>query len=178
MKVTVYIATSLDGFIAREDGALDWLPPGPGLEGEEDYGYKSLMDTVDTVVMGRHTFEKVLTLGDWHYKNKHVVVLTTHGVTIPPELADFVDVMSGPPENIVARLAVQGDRHLYVDGGKTIQEFLKAGAVHRIILTRVPILIGHGIPLFGPLSQDILLRHVQSHAYSSGLVQSEYEVLP
>lgn len=177
LKATVYIAATLDGFIARENGGIDWLPSESGAVSSEDYGYETFMRSVDVLVIGRHTFEKVLTFGDWPYSNKRVVVLSTQPLTIPPRISDSVECMSGSPTEIVARLAARGHRQLYVDGGLTVQRFLEAGAIQRLIITRIPVLIGQGISLFGPLRQDIRLRHVETRQYSTGLVQSEYEVV-
>jgi len=176
LEASVYIATSLDGFIARENGDIDWLPPGPGTDGE-DYGYAAFMDTVDVLVMGRHSYEKVRTLGPWFYGKKPVVVLTTRPVEIPPEIDGTVGTMSGTPAEIIARLAERGAKHLYVDGGVTIQRFLAAGAIQRIIITRIPVLIGSGVPLFGKLPGDIKLEHVATRDWPDGLVQSEYRVV-
>lgn len=178
MKASVYIATSLDGFIAREDGSLDWLPPGGSGEGGEDYGYKAFMATVDVLVMGRNTYEKVLTFGDWPYGPKPVVVLSSRSLTIPAHIARSVEPMSCTPAGVISRLAARGAKHLYVDGGKTIQGFLSAGLINRLIITRIPVLIGGGVPLFGPLQRDINLRHIETRQFSGGLVQSEYEVAP
>lgn len=176
MKASVYIATSLDGFIARPDGELDWLGGGNG--SGEDYGYQAFMDTVDVLVMGRHTYEKVLTFGAWPYDSKRVVVLSSRPLVIPEHLSPSVEAMSCSPEELVQRLAERGAEHLYVDGGRTIQRFLAAGLIQRLIITRVPVLIGAGIPLFGQLPRDIRLRHAETRSYATGLVQSEYEVLP
>jgi dihydrofolate reductase len=176
VKASVYIATSLDGFIARENGDLDWLPSGGGGENGEDYGYKAFMDTVDVLVMGRNTYEKVLTFGDWPYGTKPVVVLSSRSLPIPEHITRSVESISCPPAELVSRLAARGARHLYIDGGKTIQGFLNAGLIQRIIITRIPVLIGSGISLFGPLQRDIKLRHIETRQFSSGLVQGEYEV--
>ena len=173
MKGTVFIATSLDGFIARPDGDIDWLGE-PSKDGE-DYGYQKLMDTVDFLVMGRNTYEKVLSFGQWPY-SKPVVVLTSRPLNIADELANSVETMSGLPADVVGELSKRGAEHLYVDGGKTIQEFLDVDLIQRIIITRIPILLGEGIPLFGPLRQDIKLRHVETRAFADGNVQCEYEV--
>jgi dihydrofolate reductase len=172
MAATVYIATSLDGFIARENGELDWLHAVAASD-DEDYGYKAFMQTVDAIVMGRHTYETVRTFNKWPYE-KPVVVLTTRQLTIPPELQDAVELMSGQPTEILARLSARGMHHVYVDGGRTIQKFLEAGAIQRLIITRIPVLIGRGIPLFGSVSRDIHLRHIETRLYRNGLVQSEY----
>ena len=184
MRASVFIATSLDGFIARTDGDIDWLDGpqrgeqdsvGPDEDGE-DHGYQEFIETVDFLVMGRNSFEKVLSFGvAWPYE-KPVVVLTRRPLDIPDELAACVEVMSGSPADIVARLRKRGAQHLYVDGGKTIQTFLDAGLIQRLVITRIPILLGDGIPLFGPLSKDIPLRHIATRTFEGGLVQSEYEV--
>ncbi len=173
MKATVYIAASVDGFIAREDGGIDWLPE----VGDEDYGYGEFMDSVDAMVMGRNTFELALSFGSWPYGEMPVVVLSSRRLEIPSGISGTVEAMSGPPREVVRRLAERGFGHLYVDGGKTIQGFLREGLIGRLIITRVPVLLGAGIPLFGPLPQDVRLRHVRTRQFENGLVQSEYAVL-
>jgi len=175
MKASAFIATSLDGFIARPDGAIDWLE-GPESVNGDDYGYREFMATVDFLVMGRRTFEKVLGFGEWSYGTQPVVVLSSRPLAIPDELAGTVEGMSCAPVDVVSRLAERGAEHLYVDGGVTIQRFLAAGLIHRLIITRIPVLIGTGIALFGPVSADVVLKHVGTRSFSNGLVQSEYEV--
>jgi dihydrofolate reductase len=178
MKATVFIATSMDGFIAREDGAIDWLPTGADTK-FEDYGYAELMKSVDGLVMGRKTYETVRGFGGaWPYGKTPVIVLTSRKVEIPKELAKSVTTMSGKISAIISHLESLGMKHIYVDGGVTIQKFLNAGAIERLIITRIPVLIGTGIPLFGPVDQDIKLSHVSTKTYPSGLVQSEYYVVP
>jgi len=174
MKTSVYIATSLDGFIARADGALDWLPAGGAEEGAEDYGYAEFMSTVDAVVMGRCTYEQVQRFDEWPYADTPVVVLSRRTRKIPAPLAASVEVMSCPPEELIERMAERGAKHLYIDGGQTIQGFLRAGLIQQLILTRVPILIGTGIPLFGPLLHDIRWHHMATRTFANGLVQSRY----
>ena len=172
MKASVFIATSLDGFIARRNGALDWLP----VDGEP-HGYDEFIATVDAIVIGRKTFETVLTFDAWPYGKKQVVVLTsTPSALVVPDGA-VCDVMAGTPREIVSGLAQRGMKHLYIDGGVTIQRFLEAGLIQRLIITRIPVLLGNGIPLFGPLSRDIRLEHVATRTYPSGLVQSEYVIV-
>jgi dihydrofolate reductase len=172
MMASVFVGTSVDGFIARADGSLDWLPEGGG----EPHGYNEFMDSVDAIVIGRKTFEKVLTLGPWHYGDKRVVVLSSLPIDLSAAVGGVVEQMAGPPAEIVSRLAASGASHLYIDGGITIQRFLRAGLIQRLVITRVPVLIGDGIPLFGVLPNDISLRHIQTQHYPSGLVKSEYEI--
>lgn len=175
MNASVFIATSLDGFIARPDGNIDWLGEPSG--DEEDHGYEAFMASVDYLVMGRNTYEKVLSFGiPWPY-TKPVIVLTNRPLEIADEMAASVEAMSGSPAEIVARLKERGASHLYIDGGKTIQDFLSAGLIQRLIITRIPILLGTGIPLFGDLPHDIRVRHVATGTFRGGLVQSEYEVV-
>jgi dihydrofolate reductase len=172
MKASVFVGTSLDGFMARTHGELDFLPPGGG----EPHGYDEFMATVDALVIGRHTFDTVLAFDPWPYGKKPVFVLSTRPLPPTPHGA-VVEHLSGAPAEIVSLLATRGIEHIYVDGGITIQQFLRAGLIHRIVVTRVPVLIGAGIPLFGPLQNDIILKHVRTQQYISGLVQSEYAVV-
>ena len=171
MKASVFIGTSLDGFIARADGALDFLPPGGG----EPHGYDEFMASVDAMVIGRNTYETVLGFDAWPYAEKPVFVLSSHPIATAPQGA-VVEHMSGIPAEIVSQLAARGIGHMYVDGGITIQRFLLAGLIQRLIITRVPVIIGAGIPLFGVVPRDVMLTHVGTRAYASGLVQSEYLV--
>jgi len=177
VKASVFVGVSLDGFIAREDGAIDWLPfPGP--EEAEAHGFKKFIDSIDAIVIGRKTYETVLALDHWsYYGGKPVIVLSGRPVSIPDRLRKTVESMTASPGDVVKALAKRGMKHLYVDGGKTIQGFLSAGLIHGLVITRVPILIGSGTPLFGALPRDVKLRHVRTQAFPSGLVQSEYEVL-
>jgi dihydrofolate reductase len=170
LKASVFVGTSLDGYIARVNGDLDFLPPGGG----EPHGYNEFMATVDALVIGRNTFETVLAFDRWPYE-KPVFVLSTRALSAVPRGA-VVERMSGEPADVVAQLATRGIGHIYVDGGITIQRFLQAGLIQRLIVTRVPVLIGSGIPLFGSLPRDIAVTHVATRQYASGLVQSEYIV--
>src|SRR6202140_5874877 len=156
MTVSVFIGTSVDGFIARPNGDLDFLPAGGG----EPHGYNEFMATVDALVVGRKTFETVLAFAAWPYGQKRVAVLSSRPVDFSTVRGGIVEQMAGPPAEIVSKLAASGAHHLYVDGGITIQQFLRAGLIERIIITRVPVLIGEGIPLFGALPRDIRLLHV------------------
>ena len=173
VKTSVFVGVSLDGFIARPNGEFDFLPA----DGGEPHGYAEFIATVDVIVIGRKTFETVLSLPEWPYRSKRVVVLSSRALDLSAVRGRPVEQMAGTPAEIVAKLAAQEARHLYVDGGITIQRFLEAGLIQRITITRVPVLIGSGIPLFGALEQDIRLHHISTQAYASGLVKSEYQVL-
>jgi dihydrofolate reductase len=172
VTVSVFVGTSVDGFIARPNGDLDFLPPGGG----EPHGYNEFMASVDALVIGRKTFETVLAFPAWPYGDKRVVVLSSRPVDLSAVRGGVVEQMAGQPAEIVRKLAASGARHLYVDGGVTIQGFLRAGLVQRLVITRVPVLIGDGIPLFGNLPRDVRLHHVATRHYPSGLVKSEYQV--
>ena len=172
MKASVFIGTSVDGFIARLNGDLDFLPAGGG----EPHGYREFMETVDALVIGRKTYETVLAFETWPYAEKPVYVLSTRPLAPAPPDA-VVEHMSGEPAEIVSQLETRGIKHVYVDGGITIQGFLQAGLIQRLIITRVPVLIGDGVSLFGPLPHDVRLEHVATRDYPSGLVQTEYRVV-
>jgi dihydrofolate reductase len=173
MRTSSFIGVSLDGFIARPDGTLDWLDHA----GNVDHGYDAFMASVDALVIGRHTYETVLGFGVWPYGDKPVYVLSSSSLKPAPAGANLHQ-MGGEPQAVAAELAARGVQHAYVDGGVTIQRFLRAGQLHRLVISRLPVLIGRGIPLFGVLDRDVLLRHVRTEVFASGLVQTEYEVLP
>lgn len=172
MRASVFVGTSLDGFLARPNGELDFLDAG----GNEPHGYEEFIASVDAIVIGRNTFDVVLGFGSWPYQ-KPVFVLSTRALPPVPAGAQ-VEQLSGDPRDIVRQLEARGLGHIYVDGGVTVRRFLEAGLIQRLIVTRVPVLIGTGIPLFGPLTRDILVRHVGTRQYTGGLVQSEYDVAP
>jgi len=167
-RCSVFIAISVDGYIARPDGSLDWLDSvqRPG----EDHGFRRFMDSVDTLVLGRRTYETALGFGAWPYAGKRCVVLT-HA---PPPARHGEEFFSGAPLSLVERLAAQGARRVYVDGGAVIRAFLEAGMIDDLTLSIIPVLLGDGIPLFGrsPIEQRLL--SIGSRRYESGLVQLEY----
>ena len=172
MKASVFVGTSLDGYLARPDGAYDFLPA----DGGEPHGYEEFFASVDALIIGRNTYEVVLAIDPWPYGTKPVFVLSSKPLETTPAGA-VVERMSGAPEEVVSSLARRGIQHVYVDGGLTIQSFLRAGLIQRMTITRVPVLVGRGIPLFGPTERDIMLRHVATQQYATGLVKSEYEVM-
>jgi dihydrofolate reductase len=152
---------------------------GEGGGDSAEYGYNEFIADIDAIVMGRKTFEKVLTFDKWYYGKKRVVVLTDHSIDLSVAQAreGVVEVMAGSPAEIVDKLVTSGARRLYVDGGITIQEFLRAGLIQRLIISRLPVLIGVGIPLFGSLPRDIRLSHIATRTYPGGMVQSEYRIV-
>jgi dihydrofolate reductase len=169
---SVFVGTSLDGFIARSNDDLDFLPPGGG----EPHGYDEFIASVDAIVIGRRTFEKVRSFDAWPYGRKRVIVLSNERLDLSG-IDGLVEQMAGEPATVVAALARRGLEHIYVDGGVTIQRFIRAGLIDRLIVTRVPVLIGSGIPLFGTLDRDVALEHVATRSFPTGLVQSEYRIL-
>lgn len=173
MKITVYIATSLDGFIARKDGQIDWLMNIENPTGD-DYGYADFISTIDAIVMGKGTFEKVLSFGEWPYE-KMVFVLSTTLKDVPSHLNKKVQLLSMTPTKTLEHIAKEGYSSLYVDGGDTIQRFLMADVIDELIVTRIPILIGSGIPLFGQLDHDLVFQHIETKTYPNGLVKSHYK---
>ncbi len=177
MKCSVFIAASLDGYIARPDGDIEWLHR-PEYETAELKGvtYESFIATVDALVMGRKTLEKVLSFPEWPYEGKPVIVLSHQQLEIPAHLEGKVEVMAGDVTTLVATLAERGMRHLYIDGGQTIQAFLDSGLINELIITRIPVLLGQGIPLFSQIGSEHELRHVGTYVSDNGFVQSRYEV--
>ncbi len=171
----VFIATSLDGVIARPDDSLDWLMKQPVLG--EDHGFEAFMAGVDGLVMGRCTFQTVLGFGEWPYR-KPVVVLSASlsGADIPAHLAGKVTISSATPTELMAQLAQRGWARAYIDGGQVIQSFLREGLIADMVITTVPVLIGEGRRLFGPVTKDIDLRLKKTHSFPSGLITTLYEV--
>ncbi len=164
---------SVDGFLARPDDALDFLHTGE----QEPHGFEEFLASIDVVVIGRRTFEVVLKLGHLAlYGKKTVVVLSSRPLDFSSVKIGAVEQMSGEPIEILTRLKARGFKQAYIDGGITIQRFLAAGLIDRLVITRVPVLIGEGIRLFGPVPRDISLRHVATRCCRGGLVQSEYVI--
>ena len=180
MNVSVFIATSLDGFIARENGDVDWLPSGEELSDSskiDEYGYEKFIKDINVLVMGKNSFEKVLTFGDWPYKDLQVIVLCKSLKNLPNHIPNTVSISSAEPKQLIYELETKGIKNIYIDGGKVIQSFLKENLVSKLILTRVPIILGKGISLFGYLNQEVKLNHISTYSGSFGMVQSEYEVI-
>jgi dihydrofolate reductase len=178
VKVSVYIGTSLDGFIAREDGDIGWLDDAnkkvtPG----EDFGFNSFLESVDLIIMGRKTFEQVIPFDQWPYKDTKMIVLTSKNIEIPEKLKKTVTTSNiSSPEQLIKELSDQPINHIYVDGGIAIQDFLLAGLVDEITVTIVPILIGKGKSFSGLMSKDLYLQHLKTTVYDFGFVQNKYKI--
>lgn len=177
IKCSVFIAASLDGYIARDDGSIDWLmkanelaPPG------EDGGYQSFISTVDGLVMGRHTFEKVVSFDSWPYGDLPVIVMSNNPLDIPKHLKQSVSVSSKTPHELVKQLTDEGFKHLYIDGGVTIQKFIASNLVKELTVTLVPVLLGSGRSLFGSLVHDVPLHLIATNTFGGGFVQIKYSV--
>lgn len=177
MKCSVYIAASVDGFIATVEGGIEWLErPEYSLAPMKGLSYDEFISTVDAIVMGRNTFEKVLTFGAWPYEGTPVIVLSSADLAIPKHLGDAVRRESGEPQEIVQRLAKAGMHHLYIDGGVTIQRFLKNKLIDELTITRIPVLLGTGLPLFGNAGSEQKLKLLEATASENGFVQERYAI--
>ena len=176
IKVSVFIATSVDGFIARPDGDVSWLDEVEPIEDGEDAGYGEFFGSVDVLVMGRGSFEKVLEF-KWPYGTMPVIVLSSSLTEVPEELRDRVRIDASAPQELVDKLSQAGYKRMYLDGGKVIQSFLREGLVDEMTITVIPVLIGEGLPLFGKIKKDIKLKLLESKSWKNGFAQSKYEVL-
>ncbi|MEV0388830.1 dihydrofolate reductase family protein [Nonomuraea sp. NPDC050643] len=170
-RCSVFIGVSLDGFIARADGDLEWLTSRGAATGG-DLGYREFSDGIDTVVMGRGTYEPGLTYDPWPHEGKHVAVLST---TLEAGNDPRVTVYRSM-EELLRGLAERGTKSVYVDGGQVVRAFLRAGLIDELTITTVPVLLGEGLPLFGPVGGDVPLAHLSTRVFGAGVVQSTYAV--
>jgi dihydrofolate reductase len=172
MRSIVFIGTSLDGFIARKNGDIDWLVQYANKEAVQ--AYEKFMSRIDAIVIGRGTFEKVLSFPSWPYEKK-VFVLSTSIKEVPAALKEKVTILSMKPAELLTYLSGKRFSSIYVDGGKVIQDFLKADLIDELIISKAPVLLGSGIPLFGHLDTDLQFKHSRTETGSNGLVRSYYE---
>ncbi|GDX81572.1 deaminase [Deltaproteobacteria bacterium] len=167
---SVFIATSLDGYIARADGGLDWLEVvnQPG----EDYGFAAFSAGIDTMLIGRGTWDSCLAFPEWPYEGKRVVVLTHRDTA-----ADHGELLrAGPVADVFDELATMGAKRVYVDGGVVIRQCLAAGLVQDLTISVIPVILGDGIRLFDSGLPETALQLIESRSWPSGLVQVRYEV--
>ncbi len=176
IKKSVFIAASLDGFIAREDGSIDWLLSIDNPECD-DFGYDEFIKDVDVIVMGRNTFEIVKSFDKWQYGKIKVIVITSSNYLLPEGFNQNVEITNDKPHNLIKRLESEGYKHAYIDGGKTIQSFLIEGLIDEITITTIPIILGNGIPLLGSIGKQINLGHIKANVYTNGLVQNKYRII-
>jgi dihydrofolate reductase len=173
MSNIVYIATSLDGYIADKDGGLDWLQSIPNPD-NLDFGWANFMERVDAVVMGRKTFDTVCGFDcDWPY-SKPVFVLSNSLKSVPEEYKRRAETISGPLSGVLKTIHQKGYQHLYIDGGVTVQNFLKEDLVDEMIITVIPILLGGGVPLFGELPAHMAFDLVKTQVLLNAMLQNHY----
>lgn len=172
-KNKVFIATSLDGYIADKNGGIDWLHTIPNPD-NIDMGYEEFISQVDAIVMGRATFETVCGFDvDWPYK-KPVFVLSNRLSVIPQGYKDKVELVNGSLKDIIKKINNKGYNSLYIDGGKTIQSFLKEDLIDEITITTIPYLLGGGVPLFAEFPERIDFEYIDSHLYLGKIVQNKF----
>lgn len=179
MKCSIYIAASVDDFIAKPDGDIDWLhKPEYATSELKGLSYNDFISTVDAIVVGRHTYEKVLSFNNWPYEDLTVIVLSSSDIEIPENIHGKVRRETGTPEDIVSRLEAEGMKHLYIDGGVTIQRFLEAKMINELTITKIPVLLGNGIPLFDSEGIEQPLELIEVFASDNGFVQERYKIQP
>lgn len=169
-EVVLYIASSLDGYIATPDGGVEWLS---AVEVEsEDYGYQAFFDTIDALIMGSRTYEQILGFGTWPYRDKPCWVMSRRAL---PQAVPTVHVTDEDMEDLLKRLQNQGLNRLWLVGGSALVDtFERAGCIDEYIISVVPQLLGDGVPLFTPGRRPRALELVNSRSYPSGLVQLNY----
>lgn len=173
MANIVYIATSLDGYIADENNAVDWLHDVDNPD-NSDLGFSEHMARVDALIMGRNTFELVVSFaGDWPY-SKPVFVLSNTLEQLPAGYQDKASLLQGDIKDIVTNLNHAGFKNLYIDGGVTIQNFLKADLIDEMVITTIPVLLGGGIPLFSRLTNKLKFSCVKSELLLNSIVKSTF----
>ena len=172
MTLYVYIAQSLDGFIADKNGGLDWLNEIPNPD-NSDFGFAEFMSSIDAVVMGRNTFEKVHSFGMWPYA-KPVYIISSTLNELPKEYFGKAEILNLKPHQIIEKLNKEGFNNLYIDGGALIQSFLSEDLIEELIITSIPVLLGDGISLFGKLDKSLKFKLQRSEVLIDSLVKSHY----
>lgn len=176
ISLKAYIASSLDGFIAKKDGSVDWLHAETYHLENEDFGYDAFMSSIDCIVMGRITFETVLQFDPYPFEHVPVIVVSNNP-NYKIESKHQISIFTRPLRELIQFLGSKGYQNVYVDGGKLIQSFLKESMLDAITITQIPILLGNGIPLFGLTDRMIELKHKKTQTFPNGFVQSEYEIV-
>jgi dihydrofolate reductase len=175
-KISVFIATSIDGYIAKKDGDIEWLTKFslPTNENEDkDCGFSKFFSDIDVLVMGRNTYEIVSNFDTWPYEGKRVVVLSSTLISV----VEKAELFKGDIAHLIDKLHADGFKHIYVDGGATISQFLNMRLIDQMIISIIPVVLGSGIPLFSMINGDKWCRLVSSQPYSNGLVQLRYDLV-
>lgn len=175
-KISVFIATSLDGYIAKKNDDIDWLAtfnPPTREDEDKDCGFSKFFSTVDALVMGRKTYDVVSRFTTWPYQDKRVIVLSSTLTSV----CEQAELFNGEIKDLIEKLQDEGVKHIYVDGGVTISRFLNAGLIDQLIISLIPVILGSGIPLFSNINDDTWCRLTSSYAYSNGLVKLQYEII-
>lgn len=178
MKTIGYIATSLDGYIARKDGSLDWLEQDCWADPDgSDYGWKAHLASVDAMIMGKNTFLKILDIGQWVYGDLPVFVASKslRGEDVPEHLRTKVSIISGTASELAKKIREKNKSKIYVDGGKLLQSFIRACILNELVVTKMPVLIGSGISLFGEIDKDMKVKNLKTESFKSGVTQNHYE---
>ncbi len=173
MKCIVYIATSIDGYIATKSGDVDWLMEVDNPH-NDDFGFGKFIDSIDALVMGRNTYEKVLSFDNWPY-TKPVYLLSSTIKSVPVDLKGKVIVVNKDIPTLLSNLEEQGMKRLYIDGGFVIQSFLERDLIDEMIITRVPTVLGEGISLFRPMEKRLKFEHIKTEVLLGELVMSQYK---
>ena len=184
MKCSVFIATSVDGFIAKEDGSVDWLhtagKPEADMGKQADMGMLDYMGSVDCMIMGRKCMDMIssmnLTTEQWPYGDTRIIVLSNSLNEAPENMKDKVEMYSGDLLALVSKLESEGHKHAYIDGGTTIQAFINLKLINEMTITRAPVLLGEGKSLFGKVFKDIKLEQAEAIAFPNDFVQVKYKV--
>ncbi|GGP71057.1 dihydrofolate reductase family protein [Shewanella saliphila] len=184
MKCSVYIATSVDGFIAKNDGSVDWLHAAGNTDADmgdqADMGMAEYMASVDCLIMGRKCMETIsnmnLTPEQWPYGDTRIIVLSNTVKQAPDNVKDKIEMYAGDLQALVTKLESEGHQHAYIDGGTTIQAFINLQLINEMTITHAPVLLGKGIPLFGTTIKDIKLEQAQATAFANDFVQVKYTV--
>jgi len=175
-KISVFIATSIDGYIAKKNNDIDWLTTFslPTNENEDkDCGFSKFFSSVDALVMGKNSYEVVSHFDSWPYEGKRVIVLSSTLTSVCKQ----AELFNGNITKLINELHSNGIKHIYVDGGATISQFLNMGLIDQLIISIIPVVLGSGIPLFSKINDDKWCRLISSQVYSNGLVQLHYEAI-
>ena len=170
MDLIYYVAMSLDGYIATRSGDVDWLPV-PEAEGE-DFGFGDFFNSIDALILGRNTYEKVLELGEWHYAGKPCWVMTQQPLT--PSQPDVL-VTDRSPQEVFAEIRDRGYQRVWlVGGGQLATAFRSAGLITHYAIALIPILLGDGIPLFAPAPVQTPLTLIDQRTFPGGILMLHY----